>query len=207
MTTSEISSFIYKTTPLPTTKYKSSTHLSTSLVRKKKPKKWYKKEKKDVLNKLRDNPRLKGVLMWYEFNKIISKFEYKFCEFTQSEQENYWNNIKPIQSLNSDNLKKLVQQIEKVAVNLNKEYGEMVIKLISRIQDPKYINYLQKNMCRLPVTNKSIDLITRNNINKTIYLDTLRILHTKLQENEGNNSIKKKFNDLFNCNNKSNLKT
>ncbi|KAL6628284.1 hypothetical protein U3516DRAFT_740317 [Neocallimastix sp. 'constans'] len=177
---------------------------NTSLVRKKKPKKWYKKEKKDVLNKLRDNPRLKGVLMWYEFNKIISKFEYKFCEFTQSEQENYWNNIKPIQSLNSDNLKKLVQQIEKVAVNLNKEYGEMVIKLISRIQDPKYINYLQKNMCRLPVTNKSIDLITRNNINKTIYLDTLRILHTKLQENEGNNSIKKKFNDLFNCNNKKN---
>ncbi|KAG4084882.1 hypothetical protein H8356DRAFT_1088429 [Neocallimastix lanati (nom. inval.)] len=174
--------------------------------KKEETKRWYKKEKKNVLNKLRENPRLKGVLMWYEFNKIISRFDYKFCEFTQSEQENYWNNIKPIQSLNADNLKVLVQQIEKVSVNLNKEYGEMVIKLISCIHDSKYIKYLQKNMCKLPVINKSVDLKTRNSFNKSIYLDTLRILYTKLQENEGNISIKKNFDQLFNYNSKQNPK-
>ncbi|KAG4105064.1 hypothetical protein H8356DRAFT_1337835 [Neocallimastix lanati (nom. inval.)] len=145
--------------------------------KKEETKTWYKKEKKEILNKLRDNPRLKGVLMWYEFNQIISKFEYKFCEFTQTEQEYFWNHIKPINKLTTTNLKNLIKQIEKVSYNLNKEY---------------------ENMCRLPITNKSVDITTRNNINKIIYKDTLKVLFTKLQTDEGRNLLNKNFEETFN---------
>jgi len=100
----------------------------------------------------------------------------------------------------------LIYQIEKVSVNLHIEYGDKVVKLINSIQDPEFIKFIKENIVKLPILDKAIDLNTRNNINKKIYLDTIKCLYTKLQNKEGDKLINNSFNSIFNLNNSKSYK-
>ena len=89
----------------------------------------------------------------------------------------------------------MIYQIEKVSVNLHIEYGDKVVKLINSIQDPEFIKFIKENIVKLPILDKAIDLNTRNNINKKIYLDTIKCLYTKLQNKEGDKLLSKNKED------------
>jgi len=160
-------------------------------------KKWYSQKKKEILNLMRDNPRIRGILAWNHFNRIVKEFEFKYCEFTILEQQKYWNSIKPCYNLSIENFNKLIHQIEKVAVNLHIEYADKVIKLIQCIKDPIYFKFIKNNIVKLPVTDKAINLEQRNIINKTIYLDTIKLIYEKLQNHEGEKLINKSFSKIF----------
>ncbi|KAG4086768.1 hypothetical protein H8356DRAFT_903942, partial [Neocallimastix lanati (nom. inval.)] len=160
-------------------------------------KKWYWQKKKEILNLMRDNPRIRGILAWNHFNRIVKEFEFKYCEFTILEQQKYWNSIKPCYNLSIENFNKLIHQIEKVAVNLHIEYADKVIKLIQCIKDPIYFKFIKNNIVKLPVTDKAINLEQRNIINKTIYLDTIKLIYEKLQNHEGEKLINKSFSKIF----------
>lgn len=157
---------------------------------------WYKKEflKNFDLKEIQWNE----TSTWRKLNNLIYHFEKEFCEFSIIQQENKWKNLTPINSINEENVKEKIKDIEYLSTNLYYSYYARISKLIKIFSKfPTFINKCIVQLPQAPSKNPREDYNQQDKRNQKIYKELIQLIFDDLIKLEGTKINKETWKSLL----------